>query len=189
MDALVGRADAVDAPETLDDADRVPVNVVVDQVVAVLEVLGFADTVGGDQQVEFAFAGKFVWPLLGSGRERGEDAAQVLAQVGQCGLVAAGAGDKGGVQTQFLQRPGVNFVVQIQSDPAPRSDGAEDPGRSVRGARPVRRRRADGPRGAGRCPCDRRGVPGRQHRENAEGLRTAAGPEAGALAATQRQRF
>ena len=81
LDALVGRADAVDAAEALDDAHRVPVDVVVDEPVAVLEVLAFGDAVGGDEQVEFAFAGEVLRALLGAGRERGEDAAEVLAQV------------------------------------------------------------------------------------------------------------
>ena len=35
----------------LDDAYRVPVDVVVDQVIAVLQVLAFGDAVGGDQKV------------------------------------------------------------------------------------------------------------------------------------------
>ena len=43
LDLRVGRADAVDAAESLDDPHRVPVDVVVDQVVAVLEVLALAD--------------------------------------------------------------------------------------------------------------------------------------------------
>ena len=58
LDALVGRADAVDAAEALDDAHRVPVDVVVDQPVAVLQVLAFGDAVGGDEQVELALAGE-----------------------------------------------------------------------------------------------------------------------------------
>ena len=57
LDALVGRADTVDAAEPLDDAHRVPVDVVVDDRVAVLEVLAFADAVGGDEQVDLAFTG------------------------------------------------------------------------------------------------------------------------------------
>ena len=73
LDALVGRADAVDAAEALDDAHRVPVDVVVDEPVAVLEVLALGDAVGGDEQVEFALAGEFLGPLLRARRERGED--------------------------------------------------------------------------------------------------------------------
>jgi hypothetical protein len=79
----VGRADAVDAAEALDDAHRVPVDVVVDEPVAVLQVLAFGDAVGGDQQVELALVGEFGRALLGARRERGEDAAQVLAQAGR----------------------------------------------------------------------------------------------------------
>ena len=70
LDALVRRADAVDAAEALDDADRVPVDVVVDEVVAVLEVLALADAVGGDEQVELAFVGEVLGPFLGRGARR-----------------------------------------------------------------------------------------------------------------------
>lgn len=41
LDAGVGRADTIHTPKALNDADRVPVDVVVDQVVAVLKVLAF----------------------------------------------------------------------------------------------------------------------------------------------------
>ena len=53
LDGCVLRADAVDAAEALDDADRVPVDVVIDEVIAVLEVLAFGDAVGGDEHVDF----------------------------------------------------------------------------------------------------------------------------------------
>ena len=54
LDLRVGRADAVDAAEALDDPHRVPVDVVVDEVVAVLEVLALADAVGADENVDLA---------------------------------------------------------------------------------------------------------------------------------------
>jgi hypothetical protein len=41
-----GEPIAVNPTEALDDADRVPVNVVVDEPVAVLKVLAFRDAVG-----------------------------------------------------------------------------------------------------------------------------------------------
>ena len=47
----VAAADAVNAPETLDDADGVPVDVVVDHGIAVLQVLALGYAVGGDEQV------------------------------------------------------------------------------------------------------------------------------------------
>jgi hypothetical protein len=78
---LVGRADAVDTAEALDDAHRVPVDVVVDEPVAVLQVLAFADAVGGDQQVDLALMARSARALLGSGRKGGEDAGEILAQM------------------------------------------------------------------------------------------------------------
>lgn len=45
-------ADPVDPSEPLNDAHRVPVDVIVDAVVAVLEVLAFGDAVGGNQNVD-----------------------------------------------------------------------------------------------------------------------------------------
>ena len=47
----VSAADTVDAPEPLDDAHRVPMNVVVNQVVAILQILTFGDTVGRNQHI------------------------------------------------------------------------------------------------------------------------------------------
>lgn len=48
LDAGVLAADTVDTPETLDDANGIPVDVVVDQIVAVLKVLAFGNAVRGD---------------------------------------------------------------------------------------------------------------------------------------------
>src|SRR5206468_4004303 len=48
LDALVRRADPVNAAEPLDDPHRVPVDVVVDDEVAVLQVLALTDAVGAD---------------------------------------------------------------------------------------------------------------------------------------------
>ena len=45
LDGCVLRADAVNAPEALDDADGIPMDVVVDHAVAVLQVLSFRNAV------------------------------------------------------------------------------------------------------------------------------------------------
>src|SRR3546814_4907753 len=45
LDAGVGRADTVDTPETLDDAHRIPVDVVIHEEIAVLKVLAFGNAV------------------------------------------------------------------------------------------------------------------------------------------------
>ena len=52
-------------------------------VVAVLEVLAFADAVGGDEQVDFAFAGEVLGTFFRARREGREDAGKILAEVGQ----------------------------------------------------------------------------------------------------------
>ena len=49
---FVRGADTVDAAEPLDDANGVPVDVVVDHHVAVLQVLALGDAVRGDQNVD-----------------------------------------------------------------------------------------------------------------------------------------
>ena len=113
LDALVGRADAVDAAEALDDAHRVPVDVVVDEPVAVLEVLALGDAVGGDEQVELALAGKLLRALLRARCERGEDRGEILAQPGQRRLVAARAGDQRGVDAERRLRPRGELVVEV----------------------------------------------------------------------------
>ena len=69
LDAGVDGADAVDPAEALNDADRVPVDVVVDQVVAVLKVLAFGDAVGANQEVDL---GRFVWQNPAFSLARGE---------------------------------------------------------------------------------------------------------------------
>ena len=54
LDGGIAAADAVDAPEPLDDADGIPVDVVVNQIVAVLQVLPLGDAVGCNEHVDFA---------------------------------------------------------------------------------------------------------------------------------------
>ena len=88
LDALVGRADTVNAAEALDDAHRIPMDVVVDQPVAVLKVLTLGDAVGGNEQIDFPFARQIFRALFGARRESSEDGGQILAQPRQRGLVA-----------------------------------------------------------------------------------------------------
>ena len=53
---LIFTADTVNSPEPLNDADRVPVDVIVDEIVAVLQVLAFGNTVGGNQNIKLILA-------------------------------------------------------------------------------------------------------------------------------------
>src|SRR3546814_5808706 len=68
LDAGVGRADTVDTPETLEDAHRIPVDVVIHEEIAVLKVLAFGNAVRADEKVNLALARHFLRPLLGAGR-------------------------------------------------------------------------------------------------------------------------
>ena len=49
LDVLVPTADTVDTAKTLDDSDRIPVDIIVDQIITVLQVLTFGNTVSGNQ--------------------------------------------------------------------------------------------------------------------------------------------
>ena len=68
LNFLVLAADTVDTTEALDDAHRVPVNVIVRQQVAILKVLPFGDTVSCNQDVDLAILrhGFHLRPLLGT---------------------------------------------------------------------------------------------------------------------------
>jgi hypothetical protein len=54
-DRLVLRPDPVDAAETLDQADGVPVKVIVQDTIAVLEVLALAHHIGGEKNPDLGF--------------------------------------------------------------------------------------------------------------------------------------
>ena len=69
LDRSVGRPQAVDAPEALDDAHGVPVDVVVHQAVAVLQVLALGDAVRGEEDVNLAELPARVGEFLGHWRE------------------------------------------------------------------------------------------------------------------------
>jgi len=53
LDAGIGRADTVYAAKALDDAHRIPVDVVIHQIVAILQVLAFGKAVRGNEHVYF----------------------------------------------------------------------------------------------------------------------------------------
>ena len=114
LDTGVLRADAVHAAEALHDAHGVPVDVVVHQVVAVLEVLALRDAVGGDDDVHVA-AGKLRRhnvALLRRGREAGEH----LLHVRGHGLYRAGAAvarDLGALEAELAFREGRHVLVEV----------------------------------------------------------------------------
>ena len=51
MYSVVLRADTVDTTKSLNDTHRVPMDIVVNQIVAILQVLTLGDTVGSNQNI------------------------------------------------------------------------------------------------------------------------------------------
>ncbi|MNC33516.1 hypothetical protein D3C75_819100 [compost metagenome] len=85
LDAAVGRSDAIHSTEALDDAHGVPVDVVVDEVVTVLQVLALGDAVGANQQVDLSrFVGQDNGLFFGARREEGEQLLEVVAFLLSC---------------------------------------------------------------------------------------------------------
>ena len=113
LDLGVGRSQAVDSPEALDDAHGVPVDVVVHQAVAVLEVLALGDAVGGEDHVYLALLPLALGQLLG---HRGEAREHVLERGPRQleGMRAApGPGDLGALEPQFLGEASRQLVEQV----------------------------------------------------------------------------
>ena len=94
---VVERPDAIDPPEALDDPNRVPVDVVVHQKIAVLKVLTFGDAIRGDEKIDFTFCCHISGAFFGARRKCTQKAAHVAAHTGQRGAVCAGAGHHGSV--------------------------------------------------------------------------------------------
>ena len=82
LNAPVWRADAVEAPEALDDADGVPMDVVINQKIAVLKVLTLADAIRGDEEVNISLDGEVGGALLRARRKGCQYAGEVFAKLG-----------------------------------------------------------------------------------------------------------
>ena len=54
LDGVVHAADTVNATEALDDADGIPVDVVIDEVITILKVLALGNAIRGDEQINLA---------------------------------------------------------------------------------------------------------------------------------------
>ena len=78
LDACILAADAVNASKPLNDTNWVPMDVVIDKVVAVLEVLTFGNTVRCNQDVDIpVITGHEQVLVLGDGRKTGQHRVQV----------------------------------------------------------------------------------------------------------------
>ena len=61
-------ANPVNPAEPLDNPDRIPVDVVIDQVVTILEILTFRNTIGGNHHIDvLGRLGKDLVALFGKG--------------------------------------------------------------------------------------------------------------------------
>ena len=114
LDVGVLRADAVHAAEALHDAHGVPVDVVVHQVVAVLEVLALRDAVGGDNDVHVAAEKlrRHHVALLRRGREAGEH----LLHMRGHGLYRAGAAVSGNLcarKAELARRKFRDVLIEV----------------------------------------------------------------------------
>ena len=114
MNDLVAASDTVDTPEALYNADGVPVNVVVDEVVAVLQVLTFGNTVGGDQHINFRLITRHQqFLVLRDRREAGQHRVQVGTELGASRPTLNRAGYHCGVQSIPILNIAADIVVEI----------------------------------------------------------------------------
>ena len=117
LDYVVGGADSVDAAETLNNAHRIPVNIVIDEIVTILKILAFADAVGGNQKIDFTFNLRARQSfLLRAWRKKRKGRVEVEL----CFRLQSRArvdlpGHKRSVQTEIRQHEGRNVLVEILS--------------------------------------------------------------------------
>jgi hypothetical protein len=74
LNAFIPRSDAINPSKALDDAYRIPMNVVIDKIIAVLQVLTLGNAVRANEQVNLI---EFFWEdsglLLRQWREERQD--------------------------------------------------------------------------------------------------------------------
>ena len=114
LDLGVFRSQAVDAAEALDDAHGVPMDVVIHQAVAVLQILALGDAVGGEDDVDFAELPLLLRQLLGDGREPREDVLEggpgELQRVGPIGA----ARNLGALDAELALKPGRQLLEEVR---------------------------------------------------------------------------
>ena len=114
LDLRVPAADPVDPSEPLNNADRIPVNVKINQVVAVLQVLTFGNAVRRDQHVNFRrIVGQQQRFVLGDRRKTGQDRVQVRITQLCGGFAVHRAGDHRRMQPELFQQIGTEIFIQV----------------------------------------------------------------------------
>jgi len=110
LDGGVGTADAVNAAKALNDTHWIPVDIVIDQRVAVLQILAFGNAIGGNQKVNFPLLrhGGHFGALFGAGGKVGQDVIECSltegAAVGVCAARDQGQVNAQGIACPVLQR-------------------------------------------------------------------------------------
>ena len=123
LDGVVRAANTVDTPKALDDAHRVPVDVVIDQQITVLQVLALRDAIGGDQYVNLTVLRHLghLGALLGARCKVG----QYLVELRRTKRGAVGTGTAGhqrNVAAQGGAGPGFQLLIQISGGVCKRAE-------------------------------------------------------------------
>ena len=112
----VDAADAVNAAKALDNAHRIPVDVIVDEVIAVLKVLPFGNTISGDEQVNFIFL-RHGFHLVAVLRRLGEKLMRMWLKSALPNVVLhvdGATGDQRNMNAEFFSRPVMQDGIQIE---------------------------------------------------------------------------
>ena len=111
---FIAAPDTVDSPETLDNAHGVPVNIIVDQIIAVLQVLALGYTVCRYQNVNVyrVFLHEDI-PVLGNGREAGQYIIEARPQSFCRRFPIHGAGDQSRIQAVLVLDVLADMLIQI----------------------------------------------------------------------------
>ena len=114
LDMVVFTADTVNSSEPLDNANRVPMNVVVDEVVAVLQVLTFGNTVSCNQNIKLVGAsGQEYSFALRNRREAGQHRVEIGSELWNGSLTVNCAGDLCRFQPEILFRKSADVCKEI----------------------------------------------------------------------------
>ena len=105
LHGIIGAADTIDAPEALNDPDGVPVDVIVDEKVAVLEILTFGNAISRYDQIDLVMLrhGRYFAPGFGPGREVREDL--IKSALTKSSARISPAAHKGRVNPEILSGP------------------------------------------------------------------------------------
>jgi len=103
------------------------VDVVVDEVVAVLKILAFADAVGGDEEVDLTLLGHGgnLGAVFGAWGKVGENL--VVSARAEGGASVAAAADEGQVDAEFLLRPVEQRFIEVGGGVGERGEDEDFP--------------------------------------------------------------